>query len=84
LLIILENRVTVTAAMEAEQIEFYLEKLSGAKDLLDRIEKYYPRNQISPKTQFAVEELFESLENPIGGNHDDAPTSNSSGLESKD
>ena len=30
MLIILENRVTVTVAMEAEQIEFYLEKLSEA------------------------------------------------------
>ena len=76
MLIIQENRVTVTAAMEKEQIEFYLEKLSEAKDLLDRIEKYYPRNRISPKTQFAVEELFETLAESMKGNDEHGPTFN--------
>jgi hypothetical protein len=65
-LIILENRVTVAAAREAE-----------------RIEKYYPRNQISPKTQFAVEELFGQVDSPLKGMKDGDPTSDPSRPESK-
>jgi hypothetical protein len=52
---------------DVEDVRFLIRHLglTSAKDLLDRIEKYYPRNQISPKTQFAVEELFETLDSPI-------------------
>ncbi len=34
-------------------------KIESAKDVLDLIEGYYPKNKIPPKTQFFVEELFE-------------------------
>jgi hypothetical protein len=33
-------------------------KLSSANQVLDIVEKYYPRNQIKPATQFFIEELF--------------------------
>ena len=58
--------------------------LSSARDVLDRIEKYYPRNQISPKTQFAVEELFGQLDSPLKGMNDGDPTSDPSGPEARD
>ncbi|MEW6186363.1 MAG: DUF6036 family nucleotidyltransferase [Thermodesulfobacteriota bacterium] len=35
--------------------------LKSATEVFDLVEKYYPRNKISPKTQFAVEEIFETL-----------------------
>jgi len=71
---------------DVEDVRFLIRHLglTSAKDLLDRIEKYYPRNRISPKTQFAVEELFETLDCSIKGNDNGAQTSNPSGPESKD
>jgi hypothetical protein len=71
---------------DVEDVRFLIHHLdlTSAKDLLDRIEKYYPRNQISPKTQFAVEELFETLDSPLKGNNGGGPTSNPLGPESKD
>jgi hypothetical protein len=35
-------------------------KLNRVEDVLEVVEKYYPRNQIPPKTQFFLEELFEN------------------------
>ena len=43
-------------------------KLQTADEVFEILEKYYPRQQIKPATQFFVEELFES-------NHADAETS---------
>jgi hypothetical protein len=70
---------------DVEDVRFLIRHLglSSAKDVLDRIEKYYPRNQISPKTQFAVEELFEQLDSPLKGMKDGDPTSDPSRPESK-
>jgi hypothetical protein len=34
-------------------------QLRRAEDVLEVVERYYPRNQIPPKTQFFLEELFE-------------------------
>lgn len=36
-------------------------KLKGAAEALQILEKYYPRHQIRPATQFFVEELFEQI-----------------------
>ncbi len=33
-------------------------KISGPDEVLDIVEKYYPRKQIKPATQFFIEELF--------------------------
>lgn len=34
-------------------------EMKRAKDVFTLIEKYYPKNQIPPKTRFLIEELFE-------------------------
>jgi hypothetical protein len=34
-------------------------RLKGVEEVLELVERYYPRNQIPPKTQFFLEELFE-------------------------
>jgi hypothetical protein len=71
---------------DVEDIRFLIRHLGigSAQDLLDRIEKYYPKRQISPKTQFAIEELFETLENPVGGKNDGYSPSNPEGPEPED
>ncbi len=48
---------------DLEDILFLINHLGikSATDLLTLVENYYPRNRISPKTQFAIEELFENL-----------------------
>ena len=71
---------------DVEDVRFLIRHLglSSARDVLDRIEKYYPRNQISPKTQFAVEELFGQLDSFLKGMNDGDPTSDPSGPESRD
>lgn len=71
---------------DMEDIRFLIRHLGigSAQDLLDRIEKYYPKRQISPKTQFAIEELFEKLENPVGGKNDEYSPSNPEGPEPED
>jgi len=71
---------------DVEDVRFLIRHLglSSARDVLDRIEKYYPRNQISPKTQFAVEELFGQLDSPLKGMKDGDPTTDPSGPESRD
>jgi len=33
-------------------------KLKTASEVLDIVEKYYPRERIRPETQFFIEELF--------------------------
>ncbi len=33
--------------------------LRRVEDVLELVERYYPRNQIPPRTQFFLEELFE-------------------------
>jgi hypothetical protein len=33
--------------------------LRRVEDVLELVERYYPRNQIPPKTQFFLEEVFE-------------------------
>ena len=70
---------------DVEDVRFLIRHLglSSARDVLDRIEKYYPRNQISPKTQFAVEELFGQLDSPLKGMKDGDPTCDPSRPESK-
>lgn len=35
--------------------------IGGAEELLSLVERYYPRGQISPKTQYVIEEIFERL-----------------------
>jgi hypothetical protein len=51
---------------DLEDIRFLTNHLGikSATDLFNLVENYYPRKQISPKTQFAIEELLESLEKP--------------------
>jgi hypothetical protein len=70
---------------DVEDVRFLIRHLglSSARDVLDRIEKYYPRNQISPKTQFAVEEFFGQLDSHLKGMKDGDPTSDPSRPESK-
>ncbi|MBI5605135.1 MAG: hypothetical protein HY879_17505 [Deltaproteobacteria bacterium] len=48
---------------DLEDIRFLIDHLGikSATDLLNLVENYYPRNRISPKTHFAIEELFENL-----------------------
>lgn len=48
---------------DLEDIRFLIDHLGikSAVDLFNLVENYYPRNRISPKTQFAMEELFENL-----------------------
>jgi hypothetical protein len=36
-------------------------KIENADQALEIISKYYPKNEIQPKTQFGVEEIFENL-----------------------
>ena len=38
--------------------------LRKAEESLRVVEQYYPRNQILPKTRFAVEELCQEFEEP--------------------
>lgn len=40
--------------------------LRAPEEVFSIIEKFYPRKQIPPKTQFLVEELFETVKSPIG------------------
>ena len=51
---------------DLEDIRFLINHLGikSATDLFNLVENYYPRKQISPKTQFAIEELFENLKEP--------------------
>lgn len=37
-------------------------KLKNASEVFDILEKYYPRKQIKPATQFFVEEIFEDIQ----------------------
>jgi hypothetical protein len=48
---------------DLEDIQFLIRHLGikTAEELLNLVKKYYPRNRISPKTQFAIEELFETF-----------------------
>lgn len=48
-------------ATDKDDIKFLIKelKIESAKELLNIIEKYYPRGRIKPATQFFVEELFE-------------------------
>ncbi len=51
--------------MTTQEIEKYLIKLLKVKtadEALAILEKYYPRHQIKPATQYFVEELFEQLD----------------------
>jgi hypothetical protein len=47
---------------DEDDILFLIKKLrlSSPLQVFKIVEKYYPRNQIPPKTQFAIEELFET------------------------
>lgn len=49
---------------DKEDVVFLLRylKLRKAKEVFDLIEKYYPKKQIPPKTQFLIEELLEQSE----------------------
>ena len=51
---------------DLEDIRFLIDHLGlkSATEVFNLVEKYYPRNRISPKTQFAVEEIFETLKEP--------------------
>jgi hypothetical protein len=47
---------------DRDDVEFLVEHLgiTKASDVLELIESYYPRKRIPPKTQFFIEELFET------------------------
>ena len=51
---------------DIRDIRFLMERLGlrKAEEVLRIVEQYYPRNQILPKTRFAVEELCQELEEP--------------------
>jgi len=51
---------------DIRDIRFLMEMLGlkNAESVLTIVEHYYPRNQIQPKTRFAIEELCEQLERP--------------------
>lgn len=56
---------TLSARVDATDkgdIKFMIEQLNikNAEEVFSILEKYYPRRQIKPATQFFVEELFES------------------------
>ncbi len=46
--------------MDAEDVRLLIDqlKMKSVDDVLDLVEKYYPREQIKPATQFFIEELF--------------------------
>ena len=48
--------------LDRQDVQFLLEemKLKTSTQVLDIVEKYYPRQQIKPATQFFIEELFEN------------------------
>ena len=47
--------------MDADDVRFLIDELQieSPEQLLDIVEKYYPRGRIKPATQFFIEELFE-------------------------
>jgi len=47
---------------DEDDIVFLVKKLqlTSPQQVFKIVEKYYPRNQIPPKTQYAIEELFET------------------------
>ncbi len=49
-------------ATDKDDIIFLINKLNitSAEEVLDILEKYYPRQRIKPATQFFIEELFET------------------------
>ena len=51
---------------DIRDIRFLMQRLGlrRADDVLDIVEKYYPRNQILPKTRFAIEELCQEVAKP--------------------
>ncbi len=51
---------------DIKDIRFLMEHLGlhNAEAILKIVEEYYPRNQIQPKTRFAIEELCQRLEKP--------------------
>lgn len=53
-------------SQDANDLKLLIEhlKLKSPKDVLAVIEKYYPNGQIPPKTQYFIEELFESKSQP--------------------
>mgnify|MGYP006971811004 CR=1 FL=1 len=51
---------------DIQDVRFLMERLGlrKAEEILRIVEQYYPRNQILPKTRFAVEELCQESEEP--------------------
>jgi len=51
---------------DLRDIRFLMDQLDlrKAEAVLSIVERYYPRNQIQPKTRFAIEELCQKLEQP--------------------
>lgn len=49
---------------DIRDIRFLMDRLGlrKAETILSIVERYYPRNQIQPKTRFAIEELCQNLE----------------------
>ena len=47
--------------LDAADVRFLIDllQIKSADAVLDIVEKYYPRQQIKPATQFFIEELFE-------------------------
>ena len=47
--------------VDADDVRFLIDELQieSPEQLLDIVEKYYPRGRIKPATQFFIEELFE-------------------------
>jgi hypothetical protein len=47
-------------SLDASDVRMLIDllKLKTAGEVLDIVEKYYPREQIKPATQFFIEELF--------------------------
>jgi hypothetical protein len=60
----LAARVPTPDATDVQDVKFLLRHLSlrDARQVLDLVEAYYPRNLIQPKTQYFVEAVLEEME----------------------
>jgi hypothetical protein len=56
----------VDSSSDLEDIKLLAQAIgiTGSRDALALVEKYYPRNLLEPKTRFGLEEIFSSLEMP--------------------
>ena len=56
----------VDSSSDIEDIKLLAQAIgiTGSRDAMALVEKYYPRNLLEPKTRFGLEEIFSSLDMP--------------------